>query len=54
VVLVPTFGCAADAPALATLEGLFPGRRIVAINAVDMVWGLGAFHCITQQQPATG
>jgi len=54
VVLVPTFGCAADAPALATLEGLFPGRRIVAINAVDMVWGLGAFHCITQQQPAAG
>jgi agmatine deiminase len=50
-VLVPTFGCAADAQALTILQGLFPTRRIVAINAVDLVWGLGAFHCITQQQP---
>jgi agmatine deiminase len=50
-VLVPTFGDAADSEALDTLRELFPGRRIVGINAVDLVWGLGAFHCVTQQQP---
>ena len=51
-VLVPVFGSARDAAALDTLRSLFPERRIVGINAVDLVWGLGAFHCVTQQQPA--
>jgi agmatine deiminase len=51
-VLVPLFGGARDASALDTLRPLFPGRRIVGINAVDLVLGLGAFHCVTQQQPA--
>lgn len=51
VVLAPTFGSPRDATALATLRELFPGRTVVGINAVDLVWGLGAFHCITQQQP---
>ncbi len=51
-VLVPVFGCANDARAVATLAELFPTRRIVAIDATDLVWGLGAFHCVTQQQPA--
>jgi agmatine deiminase len=51
-VLVPVFGGARDAEALATMRSLFPGREIVGINAVDLVWGLGAFHCVTQQQPA--
>ncbi len=50
-VLVPTFGCPSDERALATLERLFPGRRTVGIRANDLVWGLGAFHCLTQQQP---
>jgi len=53
-VLVPIFDCANDAVALATLSELFPGRRIVGITATDLVWGLGAFHCVTQQQPALG
>ena len=52
VVLVPQFGGASDGRAVATLQSLFPGRRMVGINAVDLVWGLGAFHCVTQQQPA--
>jgi agmatine deiminase len=52
VVLAPVFGGRRDAPALATLRALFPGREVVGINAVDLVWGLGAFHCLTQQQPA--
>jgi len=53
VVLVPIFGEPNDAPALHTLQEVFPRRRIVGINARAMVWGLGAFHCVTQQQPAT-
>jgi len=52
VVVVPVFDDPADAEALATLGRVFPGRKIVGINAVDLAWGLGAFHCITQQQPA--
>ena len=52
VVLVPVFGCPNDARALATLRELFPGRTVVGLDATDLVWGLGAFHCVTQQQPA--
>lgn len=51
-VIVPTFDCAADAIAIAALERLFPGRRAVGIPATDLVWGLGAVHCLTQQHPA--
>ncbi len=51
VVIVPIFGDPADQVALDTLARLFPGRQIRGLNAVDLVWGLGAFHCITQQQP---
>jgi agmatine deiminase len=51
--IVPTFDCAADAIALATLERLLPGRRVVGLPATDLVWGLGAVHCLTQQHPGT-
>jgi agmatine deiminase len=51
VVLVPTFNDARDRDALATLAGLFPSRRVVGIHAVDLVWGLGTLHCMTQQEP---
>ncbi len=50
-VLVPTFDDPADARALAVLREAFPGRSVVGIRATDLVWGLGAFHCVTQQQP---
>lgn len=52
VVLVPTFNDPADRIALNTLSELFPDRVVTGIHAVDLVWGLGTIHCLTQQQPA--
>lgn len=51
VVLLPAFGEPRDAQATAVLRRLFPRRRVVPVNARGLVWGLGAFHCLTQQQP---
>jgi agmatine deiminase len=51
---MPAFGHANDAKACDILQSLFPTRRVVASPALDLIWGLGAFHCITQQQPAAG
>jgi agmatine deiminase len=52
VVIVPQFDDPADWVAVQTLARLFPSRQIRGLAATDLVWGLGAFHCITQQQPA--
>ena len=52
LVLVPTFNDAKDRVALNTLAELFPRRTIVGIHSGDFIWGLGAMHCMTQQQPA--
>jgi agmatine deiminase len=51
VVIVPTFNDRNDRVALATLATLLPDREVVGIHAVDLVWGLGTLHCLTQQQP---
>ncbi len=51
LVIVPTFNDPADEVALATFGELFSTRQIRGIEAVDLAWGFGAFHCITQQQP---
>jgi len=51
-VLVPTFNDPADRQALGILAELFPDRKVVGIHAVDLVWGLGTLHCMTQQHPA--
>lgn len=51
LVIVPTFNDPNDRVALNTLAELFPGREVVGIHAVDLVWGLGTLHCLTQQQP---
>ena len=50
-VVMPAFGCPADETAAATLARLFPGRRVARIPSTDLVWGLGAIHCLTQQHP---
>jgi agmatine deiminase len=50
-VLVPTFGAASDSRALGILGPLFPGREVVGIPSRALVRGLGAVHCLTQQQP---
>ncbi|HEX5413676.1 MAG TPA: agmatine deiminase family protein [Terriglobia bacterium] len=51
-VLVPTFNDPKDRVALGTLAELFTDRPVIGIHAVDLVWGLGTLHCLTQQQPA--
>jgi agmatine deiminase len=51
-VLVPMFNDPNDRIALNVLAECFPDRRIVGINCVELVWGLGTLHCMTQQQPA--
>jgi agmatine deiminase len=51
-VLVPTFNDPKDRIALGRLAELFADRPVVGIHAVDLVWGLGTLHCLTQQQPA--
>ena len=52
-ILLPTFADPNDAIAESTLAKSFPQRRIVPIDCTELIWGLGAFHCLTQQQPAT-
>jgi agmatine deiminase len=51
-VLVPTFADSADEIALSVLRECFPTRRVLGIDCRELIWGLGTFHCLTQQQPA--
>jgi agmatine deiminase len=52
LVLVPTFHDPNDRVALNILAEVFPDREVIGIHSVDLIWGLGALHCMTQQQPA--
>ena len=52
IVIVPTFNDPNDRVALDLIAREHPEREIVGIHAVDLVWGLGTLHCLTQQQPA--
>ncbi len=52
VVLVPTYADENDDAALGILREAFPRRKVVGIDCQELIWGLGAFHCLTQQQPA--
>jgi agmatine deiminase len=51
-VLVPTYRHPNDAVAIEVLSSCFPDRQVVGIDCTPLVWGLGAIHCVTQQQPA--
>jgi agmatine deiminase len=52
VVVVPTFRDKNDQKALDILSSCFPTRRVVGIDSTDIIWGLGSFHCLSQQEPA--
>ena len=52
LVLVPTFNDPNDRVALGILAKEFRDREVIGINCTDLIWGLGALHCMTQQQPA--
>jgi agmatine deiminase len=54
VVLLPTYNHPNDEGAQSTLVKLFPGRDVIGMDCTDLIWGLGAFHCLTQQVPAAG
>jgi agmatine deiminase len=50
-VLMPTFADPADEAALSILQNCFPNRRVIGVDCRELIWGLGTFHCLTQQQP---
>ena len=54
IVLVPIFNDPNDRFALDILADLFPDRDVIGIYSGDLIWGFGAMHCMTQQQPAVG
>lgn len=51
-VIVPTFRDVNDEKALKIIQDVFPGRKVVGIDSTDIIWGLGSFHCLSQQEPA--
>lgn len=50
-VVVPTYRCKNDDKALEILQGCFPERKAIGIDSTDIIWGLGSFHCLSQQEP---
>ena len=51
-VIVPTYRCKQDDEALEIIQQYFPDRKIVGIDSTEIIWGLGSFHCLSQQEPA--
>ncbi len=51
-VIVPVFRCGRDEKALQIIQDCFPDRRVVGIDSTEIIWGLGSFHCLSQQEPA--
>jgi len=52
LVLMPAYRHKNDRLALETLQREFPDRRVIGVDSTELIWGLGSFHCITQQEPA--
>jgi len=53
-VIVPTFRCKQDQKAIDLLAQCFPDRPVIGIDSVEIIWGLGSWHCLSQQEPAVG
>lgn len=51
-VIVPTFRCDKDDKALQIIQNCFPSRTVVGIDSTEIIWGLGSFHCLSQQEPS--
>jgi agmatine deiminase len=51
-VITPLFRCREDDQALKILEQCFPDRKVIGIDSVEIIWGLGSWHCLSQQEPA--
>jgi len=51
-VIVPTYRCGRDDKALSIIQQCFPGKKIVGIDSTEIIWGLGSFHCLSQQEPS--
>ncbi|ACU02916.1 MULTISPECIES: agmatine deiminase family protein [Pedobacter] len=51
-VIVPTFRDVNDEKALKIIQDVFPDRKVIGIDSTDIIWGLGSFHCLSQQEPA--
>ncbi|TWR29397.1 agmatine deiminase family protein [Mucilaginibacter pallidiroseus] len=51
-VIVPTYRSRNDDKALDIIQSCFPDRKVVGIDSTDIIWGLGSFHCLSQQEPA--
>ena len=52
IVLVPTYRHANEKRALEILQREFQDRRVIGVDSTELIWGLGSFHCISQQEPA--
>jgi agmatine deiminase len=50
-VIVPTFRCAKDDQALQIIQSAHPEREVIGIDSTEIIWGLGSFHCLSQQEP---
>jgi agmatine deiminase len=50
-VVVPTYQCDKDQKALQIIQRCFPDRQVVGIDSTEIIWGLGSFHCLSQQEP---
>jgi agmatine deiminase len=50
-VIVPTYRCSKDDQVMTIIQQCFPDREIVGIDSTDIIWGLGSFHCLSQQEP---
>ena len=53
-VVVPVFRCKQDQTALDILSSCFKDRPVTGIDSVEMIWGLGSWHCLSQQEPDVG